>query len=99
MRYISTTSGGSPSLLQRSVAIIATVAVAGVALMFSAVLLTFLAAAGSVLFIYLWWKTRALRRQLREQMKNHQPHPAGPAHESDRGQVIEGEAIRLDDTV
>lgn len=51
-----------------------------VGLMFSLLVLA-LAATGAVLFLgYLWWKTRELRRQMREQ-------PPG-------GRLIDGEVIR-----
>lgn len=48
--------------------------------MFSLLVFAFVAAAGLLVLGYLWWKTRDLRRHLRER-------PPG-------GHVIEGEAIR-----
>lgn len=51
--------------------------------MFSLVLLAFIMVAGLVAFIYFWWKTRAVRKAMRES-------PPG-------GQVIEGEAIVVED--
>lgn len=51
-----------------------------VALMFSVLLFALLAAAGLLAWGYLWWKTRKLRKHLREQ-------PPG-------GHVIEGEVVR-----
>lgn len=50
------------------------------AFVFSLVLVAVVAAAGLLLVGYLWWKTRRLRRHLRE-------NPPG-------GHVIEGEVIR-----
>ena len=51
-----------------------------VAFMFSLVILAAVAAVALVAGTYLWWKTRALRRQMRER-------PPG-------GHVIDGEVIR-----
>jgi len=50
------------------------------ALMFSLLLFAVVAAGAVLVWGYLWWKSRALRRQMREQ-------PAG-------GRVFEGEVIR-----
>ncbi len=69
--------------------------------MFSAVLLAFLLSIGAVIFAWLWWKTRELRRQMREQMKDIPPPGATVEREVFRGEtyegeVIEGEAVRVD---
>jgi|SRR5688572_23983194 hypothetical protein len=53
-----------------------------VAFMFSLIVFALLAAAGLLVLGYLWWRTRDLRRHLRER-------PPG-------GHVIEGEMIRED---
>jgi len=69
-------------------------------LMFSAVFFVVLAVAGLILWGYFWWKTRALRKQIREQMAAAQasqgfakptPDPASG------GDVIEGESVRVVD--
>lgn len=54
------------------------------AFMFSLLVFAILASVGVLVWGYLWWKTRELRRQMREQ-------PPG-------GRVIEGEAIRDDES-
>jgi len=63
---------------------ILTVAVGAVllvlALMFSLLLFAVVTAGAVLVWFYLWWKTRGLRRQVREQ-------PPG-------GRVFEGEAVR-----
>lgn len=51
--------------------------------MFSLVLLAFIVVAGLIAFIYFWWKTRAVRRAMRENPPD--------------GHVIEGEAIVVDE--
>jgi hypothetical protein len=67
-----------PGFLGRILTGIATAAVLVVALMFSILIFTAVAAIALVAGSYLWWKTRALRRQLRE-------HPRG-------GRIIDGES-------
>lgn len=97
MKYVSCSPARSPGLLRKAGTPVATVALAGLALMFSAVLLAFLLCVGAVAFAWLWWKTRKLRRQMRD----FPPRGATMEHEvfsSEvfRGEVIEGEAIRVD---
>ena len=75
-------NGAPPSLLQKIIAAIVTVAVFAVALMFSVVFFAVVVTVGAVAWGYLWWKTRALRKQMRD-------HPP-----TGRGMVIEGEVIR-----
>lgn len=105
MKTISYTSTRSPSLLRKTVAVIMTIALAVVALMFSAVILTvlliMLVIGGSIF----WWKTRELRKQMKQHRQNFPP-PRGATHQSDifadaeiKGQVIEGEAVRVDEPV
>ena len=57
------------------------------AFMFSLVILAALAVGGLMLWGWLWWKTRAVRKQMREQS----PEPAS------KGYIIEGEVIREND--
>ncbi len=62
----------------------ATLGAAGIfvlALMFSVVLFAAVAAVGAVAWGYLWWKTRDLRKKMRET-------------KPDEGLVLEGEVIR-----
>ncbi len=70
-------------------------------LMFSVVAAGVLLVGGAVFLGYLWWKTRALRRALRERgpMPQAQPRPgtpygAGRAAANDDGMTLEGEVIR-----
>lgn len=94
MKYLPRSSARPPSLLRKAGAIIATTALAGVVLMFSAVLLAFLLCVGAVAFAYLWWKTRELRKQIR----NSPPRASTMEHEVFEGEIIEGEAVRVDET-
>lgn len=81
-----------PGPLGKLVALIAGATLLVLGFMFSLVLLAVVAAVGVCVWLYLWWKTRELRRVLREQQAG---HAAGPA-ETD-GQIIEGEAIVVDE--
>ena len=69
-------------------------------LVFSAVILLVALAIGSMVFAWFWWKTRALRRQMREQML--QAAATGEARQQARqgdagsGTVIEGEIIDVE---
>ena len=73
------------TLLGRALAFATGAALLVVAFMFSLVVFAVLLTAGLVFVAYLWWKTRELRRQLRER-------PPG-------GHVIEGETIRHADVI
>ena len=70
----------APGLFGRLLTAVASVAVLVVAFLFSLVIFAAVATVALAGGIYLWWKTRALRRRLRER-------PPG-------GRVIEGEVIR-----
>jgi len=72
-----------PSLLGRLFAPIIGAILLVLGFMFSMVLQAFVAVLGLSAFAYFWWKTRALRRALRERAAD------GGAD----GQVIEGEAV------
>lgn len=102
IKFISPASGNPPGLLRKAVTVVATALVVGVALMFSAVLLTVILCIGAVTFAYLWWKTRALRKQMRARMQDFPPHGANVERETFTGdafagEVIEGEAVRVDE--
>ena len=75
--------------MHKLLALIATLALLVLGLMFSAVLLVFIVTAGIIAFTYLWWKTRALRRLMREQTSMAQGTSSGS-----QGITIEGEVIR-----
>ena len=71
--------------------------VLGAAFMFSLVFFAVLAIAGLIFWLYFMWKTRALRRQMREQLNTQQgAQPSGPTTEA-HGDIIEGEAVRVVD--
>ena len=102
IKYLTNSSSRPPSVLRKAGAMVATVALAGVALMFSAVLLTLVLSIGAMAFAYLWWKTRGVRKQMQAQMRDFSPPGANVEREVFRGEaytgeVIEGEAVRVDE--
>jgi hypothetical protein len=80
--------------MRRVVGLIATAALIVFGLMFSVLLLAFIVTAGLLVWGFLWWKTRALRKQIREQMSNQAM--GGMVNEAGvfKGEIIEGEVIR-----
>jgi predicted DNA repair protein MutK len=95
IKYIPSSSARSPGLLRKTAALIATLVLAVVALMFSALLLAVILVIAIIGGIYLWWKLRKL-------MRNFQPPQGATMHSDDfagetaKGEVIEGEVIRVD---
>lgn len=84
--------GQPPGLFAR---ILATVAAAGLfvlAFMMSVFVLAGALALGLVAWGWFWWKTRAVRRELREQMRN--APPGSPVSGGREITIIEGEVIR-----
>lgn len=106
IKQISYTSSHRPSLLRKAVALVGMVALGVVAVMFSAVLLAVILVVVVFGGAFLWWKTRAVRKQFREmqaQMRQMQ-ESAAPAGEPQafrgevyEGEIIEGVAVRVDE--
>ena len=95
MKSISYTSGRPPSLLRKAGAIVATVALASLALMFSAVLLVVFLVAVMIGGAYLWWKTREARKLMREMMRGFPPGEAVMQEPAGNDSVFEGKVIRV----
>lgn len=100
MKYISHPPARPADLLRKTVALVWTVALVGLVLMFSAMLLAAILVVAAIGGAYLWWRTRELRRQMREQMQNFPPRGAQAQSDVFRGEVyssevIEGEAVRV----
>ncbi|MBK7356013.1 hypothetical protein [Propionivibrio sp.] len=91
---------GSPThgVLTRILSVLVGVVVLTAAFMFSLVIFAVVAVAGLIFGFYFWWKTRELRRQMREQAAEQtggryaEPAEAGSGAE---GEIIEGEAVRV----
>jgi hypothetical protein len=95
-------SSGRPpqSLAARIVGGVCAVIAFGVALMFSAVVFVGLVLAALAFWGYFWWKTRALRRAMQEQMRaqGFDPPPGEPPRNAPAdADVIEGEAVRVEE--
>lgn len=73
-------------------------------LMASLVLFAVVAVVGAGVGIYFWWKTRALRRVLRDEMRKAAEAGVNAAQATAdepprQGEVIDGEAVRVPDEV
>lgn len=95
---------GRPNLLQRALAVILTAALVTLGLMFSALLFAVLLVAVLLGGCYFWWKTRAVRRQMRQMqdaVREFQAQSAAMERDAFRGaafegEIIEGEAVHVD---
>ncbi len=79
-----------PGVLAKALALIGGAALLVLGFMFSLVLLAVAVVLVAGVWAYLWWKTRELRRLLRESP------PATAAEPPGDGQVFDGEAVRVD---
>jgi hypothetical protein len=92
IRYLSSASSRPLSLWRKLLTVMVSLALLAVALMFSALLLVILAIGGA----YLWWKTRAVRKQGRGfAPSGSMRHEEVFANEVFVGKIIEGEAVRV----
>lgn len=94
-KYISYTSGGPFALLRKAGAVVATVALASLVLMFSAMLLVALLVAVMIGGAYLWWKTREARRLMRAMMRGFPPGEVAMQEQAGNDSVFEGKVIRV----
>jgi uncharacterized protein YneF (UPF0154 family) len=99
MRNFPHNSTNLPNPFRNLLAVVATAAAFGLALMFSVVVVAIILVAGTIAWGYLWWRTRELRKQMRDYP------PPGMVREREmaeddviRGEVIEGEVIHVVDT-
>lgn len=95
IRFVMPPPANSPSPLRKIVGVIVTVAVAILALMFSAVFFAVITVVGLITWGYLWWKTREVRKQMREFAAQSQPEMREQSASND--EVFEGEVIRVFD--
>ena len=93
-------SATPPSLWQKIVGGVVMVGVFALALTFSVALFAVVITVGAVAWGYFWWKTRAVRKAMREHMAAEMDarRADGAAHgrggAGTRGLIIEGEVIR-----
>jgi len=95
-RFVLNSQAKPPSLLRKLVALVITVAMFALVLMFSAVVLVVLLIVGTLAFAYVWWKTREVRRVMRMMRSVATPEARREAQASNDG-VFEGEVIRVVD--
>ena len=99
MKYELGSPAKSSGPLHKLMALIMTVALVGLVLMFSAVLLAIIVTVGTIAWIYLWWKTRELRKQMRDfPPRAMEREKKASDDEVFEGQVFEGEVIRVVDS-
>jgi hypothetical protein len=98
MQNLPNNPANFPNLLRKIIAFVATVALIGLALMFSLVVIAVILVAGAIAWAYLWWNTRELRKQMRYPPRGVVMEGEVGEGEVIRGQVIEGEVIRVDDS-
>ena len=94
--------GGTPTLWQKLVGGVVMIGVFALALAFSVALFAVIVTVGAAVWGYLWWKTRELRRAMREhvdvRMTGKATPPAEPTgRHGGQGVVIDGEVIRDDE--
>lgn len=102
MRINFNAGGGKPkSLFAQVLTVVAGIAALVVASMFTLVFLAVIAVAGLLFWLYFWWKTRALRAQIRQQLDAQARRAQEPGSTTSEppasGDVIEGEAVRVVD--
>ncbi|MDR2789310.1 MAG: hypothetical protein LBD06_13390 [Candidatus Accumulibacter sp.] len=96
MRISFDGSGRPQSLVARIVGAVLGVLAFGVAVAFSVFVFVGLALAGLMVWGGFCWKTRALRRTMREERRARRDRaPAGDRPGRSGGAVIEGEAVRV----
>ncbi len=91
IKYILNSRSKPPGPLRKLAALVVTAALVGLVLMFSAVLLVVIAIVGTIAGTYLWWKTRELRKHMRDLSR---PEVAREPQASN-DEVFEGEVIRV----
>lgn len=95
IRFVMPPPANPPSLLRKIVGVVVTIAVAVVALMFSAVFFAVIAVVGLIAWAYIWWKMRGVRKQMRAFAEQSQSVMREQRASND--EVFEGEVIRVVD--
>ncbi len=78
--------------VQKLLTVVVGLGILALGLIFSAVILVAGVVAGLIVLGYLWWRTRELRRVMRKAQSTASRSPP-----SSGGEVIEGEAVRVED--
>ncbi len=96
MRINFNQSGQPQTLAGKVIAGVIGAVVLIAALMFSLVFFAVVAVLGVCAWGYFWWKTRELRRRIKDQMQN-PPFEQPTVEPEGEGEIIEGEAVRVVD--
>jgi len=91
-QFHASLGGQPPGPLAKVVTFLLGAALLVVGFMFSLVALAVVAVGAVMAGTWFWWKTRALRRELHEQMRQQPPGAGEP--QPFAGRIIEGEVIR-----
>lgn len=94
MKFGSNSGAKPPGPLRKAAALLVTVALVGLVLMFSAVVFAIILVVGTIAWGYLWWKSRELRKQMRDLQARAMERDQKSADEG----VFEGEVIRVVDS-
>ena len=89
--FTSFSSSKSASPWQRFVVLVMGVVLLVLVLMFAAVLLPIVL----LVMAYLWWKTRAVRKQLRQMQAQMHEYAQRGVEPQGNGEIIEGEVVRV----
>ncbi|MFA7299854.1 MAG: hypothetical protein WC053_04860 [Sideroxydans sp.] len=95
MKFVLNSPAKQSSPLRKLAALVVTVAVFVLVLMFSAVLLVVVLVVGAITGAYLWWKTREMRKMMRD----FPPREARHEQMASNDAVFEGEVVRVVDPV
>jgi len=96
LRNLNSKPAKPVGLLQKIGAIAAGIVIFGLALTFSVLFFAVVVAVGGVIWAYMWWKTRELRKVMREaqQAQSRTREATRPSATRGEGIVIEGEIVR-----
>lgn len=92
--------GNKPGPLRKVFVVVIAILFAALILAFSAVFFVVALIAGTMIWGWFWWKTRALRKQM-QAFSEQTLQTQGEVFrgETFSGEIIEGEAVRVDESV
>jgi hypothetical protein len=96
MKFFLNAPGNPPGPLRKIFLLLLALLLAALILTFSAVFFVVALVVGAVMWGVFWWKTRALRKQMRE-FAAQMPHPDSAVFRGEvfSGEIIEGEAVQV----
>jgi hypothetical protein len=91
MKFGTNSPAGPAGPLRKAAALVATAALVGLVLMFSVVVFAIILVVGTIAWGYLWWKSRGMRKQMRDFQTQAMAREQKAADDG----VFEGEVIRV----